>query len=110
MRVSMSAIGSVIMAAILSPARLADARDQAVAGQVAETNAADTELPENRPRPAAQLAAQPHANLLPRLHLELGRVALVGIQQCQLAGELNSFRFDGHELFQSSYGLRFAFW
>src|SRR5205085_8441603 len=66
MRVSMSAIGSVIMAGILSPARFLDARDQAVAGHVAEADAADAELAVHRARPAAQPAAQADADLVAR--------------------------------------------
>src|SRR5207248_3185948 len=51
-----------------SPAGLGHARDQAVAGNVAETDAADAELEVQGPRPAAQRAAQPRADPLPRGH------------------------------------------
>src|SRR5438105_217710 len=79
MRVSMSAIGSVIMAMIdilagwvgsgVLPTGFLDARDEAVAGHVAEADAADAELPVHGPRPAADPAAVPHADHLARLHL-----------------------------------------
>src|SRR5260370_14070594 len=71
MRVSMSATGSVIMAVLLSPARFFDAGNQPVAGHVAEADAADAELPIDGPWPAAQLAAQPAAALLPRRQADL---------------------------------------
>src|SRR3954471_15704782 len=77
MRVSMSAIGSVIMAVFLPgwgsgtpprvppttppvsrlPGRLADAGDQPVARELAEADAAAAELAVHGPRPAANLAA-----------------------------------------------------
>src|SRR4051812_32372013 len=88
MRVSMSAMGSVIMGKFLrvsgprypaaaprrpepralsmSPAGLADAGDEAVAGHVAEADPADAELAVHGPRPAAQLAAHLDADLLAR--------------------------------------------
>src|SRR5579859_1972332 len=53
MRVSMSAMGSVIMG---SPARLHDARDLAPERQHAETNSAKRELAIERPRSTAHLA------------------------------------------------------
>src|SRR5262245_49026136 len=68
MRVSMSAIGSVIMAASpLSqlPGRLADAGDQPVAREPAEADAADAELAVHGPRPPADLAPPRHADQLP---------------------------------------------
>src|ERR1700730_12208932 len=73
MRVSMSAIGSVIIAASpSSPAGLLDAGDQPVGGHVPEADPADAELAVVGPRPAAQLAAQADADDLARLH-QLGR-------------------------------------
>src|SRR5947209_5750703 len=98
MRVSMSAIGSVIMVASPSPTRLLDARDQAVAGQVAEADAADAELPVHRPRPAAHLAAQADADLLARQHLDLVGGLLAGLQLGQLLPELDEFCFGCHGL------------
>src|SRR5262249_1098917 len=77
MRVSMSAMGSVIMARFLSPARFLDAGNQSVRRHAAETDPADAELAIDRPRPAAQLAAQPYADALARLELDLCRVLLV---------------------------------
>src|SRR4051794_4790785 len=71
MRVSMSAIGSVIMVRNSSPARLLDARDQAAVRHVAEADPADAELAVHRTGPAAQLAAHPDADPLAggQLHL-----------------------------------------
>src|SRR5207249_2956645 len=83
MRVSMSAIVSVIMGAVL-PTRFLDAWDQAVAGHVAEADAADAELPIHRPRPSTQLAAQAHANLLARQHLHFIGRALTRLQLREL--------------------------
>src|SRR2546421_8165790 len=77
MRVSMSARESVIMVGSPSPAGLGHARDQSVAGHVAETDAADAELAVDGPRPAAQAAAQADADPLARQQLVLLRVALV---------------------------------
>src|SRR5919108_2326932 len=77
MRVSMSARLSVIMVGAPSPAGLLDAGDQAVAGHVAEADAADAELAVDGAGPAAQLAAQPDADHLARRHqLGLDRLAL----------------------------------
>src|SRR5579885_2769744 len=67
MRVSMSAIGSVIMGGRPLPARLDDARDLAPERQRAETDAAESELPDERTRPPAEVAA------VVLLHLEFRR-------------------------------------
>src|SRR4051812_17013692 len=56
MRVSMSPIGSLTMSRPL-PAALGHARDDALVGEIAQADAADPELAEVRPRPAAALAA-----------------------------------------------------
>src|SRR5690348_12111016 len=89
MRVSMSAIGSVIMAIwFLLPAGFLDARDQAVAGHIAEANAAHAELAVHRPSPAAQPAAEADANLVARPEFRLGRVAPRRLQLRQLPAEL----------------------
>jgi hypothetical protein len=53
------------------PARLPDTGNQAIAGHVPETNAANAELAINRPATAAQFAAHPNADLFPRQHLHL---------------------------------------
>src|SRR5262245_39784845 len=73
MRVSMSATGSVIMGLPSSPDRLGNAGDHAATRQVAEADPADAELAVDRPRPAAQLAAEPDADALARGHLHLVR-------------------------------------
>src|SRR5262245_11254548 len=96
MRVNMSAMGSVIMARFLSPARLLDARDQSVRGHVAEADPADAELPVDGPRPSAQLAAQPHADALARRELDLLGVLLVRLPFRQLFPEPHIFRFGRH--------------
>src|SRR5947209_5320472 len=57
MRVSMSAIGSVSIPAP-SPARLGHARDRALMGEVAQADAAEPELLEDRARAAAAVAAR----------------------------------------------------
>src|SRR5579883_87258 len=79
MRVSMSAIGSVIMAvSSLSrlPGCLADARDHPVARKLTETNPAAAELAVHRSGPAADLAAAD--NLDARVaRQDLLRVALI---------------------------------
>src|SRR5271166_2697912 len=68
MRVSMSATGSVIMVAFPSPACSLDARNQSVAGQIAEADPANAKLAIHRPRPAAQLAAHADLDSLARQH------------------------------------------
>src|SRR5260370_37495864 len=103
MRVSMSAIGSVIMAnqvlnsklsgppegseqgtAFELPTGFAHAGNQPVAGHIAEANPADAELAIHGPRPAPQLAAHLDADFLARQHLHLGRIALVRFQLSHL--------------------------
>src|SRR6516225_5910845 len=96
-RVSMSAIGSVIMARGLPlPAGFLDAGDEAVGGQVAEANPADAELAEDGPGPAAQPATQADADLVARPQLHLGRVLLVALHLRQVPAEFNHLRFGGH--------------
>src|SRR6185437_4442120 len=71
MRVSMSAIGSVIIARVPNweagpmelPGRFADAGNQAVGGHFAEADAADAELAVDGAAAAAQLAAVADADL-----------------------------------------------
>src|SRR3954452_2675468 len=71
MRVSMSAIGSV---SIGSPGGLGHAGDRALVGELPQADAAEAELAERRPRPAAPVAAQVVARLVLRrprgLHYE----------------------------------------
>src|SRR5437762_54906 len=102
-RVSMSAIGSVIMAVSLLdftlralPTRFSHAADQTARRHVAEANAANAELAIHRPRPAAQTAAHADLDLVPRPHLDLGRIFLVSLQLLELAVKLNVFRVGGH--------------
>src|SRR6478752_4720247 len=57
MRVRKSAIGSVIDIALDLPARLLDARDQALVSDLAQADAAEPELAEVRARATAPLAA-----------------------------------------------------
>src|SRR5438552_1885912 len=97
-RVSMSAIGSVIMFQVLlacprlrvglvflSPACFLDAGDESVARHVAEANTADAELAVHSPRPAAQAAAEADANPVPRPQLRFGRIAPRRFELRQLA-------------------------
>src|SRR5262249_41748037 len=95
-RVSMSAMGSVIMVGTSSPAGLLDAGDQPVAGHVAEADTANPELAVDRPRPAAQPAAEPDLDALARRHLHLVRVALAGLQLGHLLLESRHLRFGRH--------------
>src|SRR5215471_4646770 len=69
MRVSMSAIGSVSTSSLL-PARLRHAGNRALVRELAQTDAAEAELAEDRTRPAAPVAARVVA------HLELLRSPL----------------------------------
>src|SRR3954468_16828800 len=57
MRVKKSAIGSVIDIALYLPARLLDARDQALVRNLAQADPAEAELAEVRARATAALAA-----------------------------------------------------
>src|SRR5262249_37185667 len=109
MRVSMSANESVIMVVAASPAGLLDARDQPLAGHVGETDPADAELAVHGAGAAAQLAAQPHADLVARPHrLDLLRIALALLQPLQLLVELDVFRFGRHDFGSPGSGLTLA--
>src|SRR5215468_1692837 len=68
MRVSRSAIGSLIDMARLLPAGLDHARHLALEGELPEAEAAELEFPQKAARPPAQLAAAVGARL------ELGRL------------------------------------
>src|SRR5438128_1505751 len=96
MRVNMSAMGSVIMAYVSSPARLLDARNQAIAGHLAEADPADTELPINGAWPAANLAAEPQSDSLAWRHFCLVRSFPAGLNTSQQLLELHKLRFGGH--------------
>src|SRR5579883_2292501 len=75
-RVSRSAIGSVIViAGLLSPARLRHARDLPGVDQLPQADAAQPELAEHGPRPAATLATR-----VPP-HLELGLFGLLDLER-----------------------------
>src|SRR4051812_43656315 len=81
MRVSMSAMGSVIVMSsprLPSPARLGDARDLALMGELAEAQTAQAELAVHRARPAAPPAAGVGAHLELRLALLLLDQSLLG--------------------------------
>src|SRR6185437_8241491 len=74
-RVSMSAIGSVVIYCpyVFSlPAGLRHARDFALERKPAEADAAHFEFPQKRARPAADAATVPDANLVLQLLLHLG--------------------------------------
>src|SRR3712207_2860525 len=79
MRVSMSAMGSVIVMSVPPPlpARLGDARDLPGVGHVAEADAAEAELAVDGLRSPAAPAARVAA------HLELGLLLLL-LDQCLL--------------------------
>src|ERR1051325_9234452 len=85
MRVSMSATGSVmLMRASLSPAGLAHAGDVAPQRELAETDPAQSELPEHRAHPPAALApADP-----PRGELRSALGALDPARLCHRSGHL----------------------
>src|SRR6056297_1280196 len=70
-RVSMSAIGSVIMMWVSSPARLRQAGDLAGVGELAQAHTAEAELAVDRTGPAAAAAAGVAANLELRLRVGL---------------------------------------
>src|SRR4051794_13809436 len=65
MRVSMSPRGSVIAILNPLPARLDDARDQALVGQIPEHDPRQAELAVISPRPASQLATVANARRVP---------------------------------------------
>src|SRR6478672_4794930 len=80
-RVSISAMGSVIDTISLLPARLRDAGDLTLERQLAEANAAQREVADVASRPAAQLAAVAMLDLVLRRtvplddHRNLGHVS-----------------------------------
>src|ERR1700757_609727 len=86
MRVSMSAIGSVMLMSRSLPARLHDARDLAAHCDLAQLVAAQPELPEHSARPAGQGAAVSQA-----------RRARIARQRLQLAARRSAafFRHPG---------------
>src|ERR1700730_1624728 len=77
MRVSMSAIGSVIVIVGPSPAGLGDTGDFAGMDHLAQAEPAQSELAEHRPRAPAPPASRVGA------HLEL-RLALLLVDECLL--------------------------
>src|SRR5690242_13813425 len=101
MRVSMSAIGSVIVIEVLpsSPARLGHARDLPGVHELAQADAAELELAVHRVRPAAALAAgvRPHLELrlLRRFVLQSGLrhalLPLTGEREAEGAEQSPSF-------------------
>src|SRR5712671_810959 len=88
MRVSMSAIGSVIVIVGPSPAGLGDAGDLTGMDHLAQADPAQAELAEHRPSTAAPPASRVGA------HLELG-LALLLVDECLLChGLLLPFAFE----------------
>src|SRR6478609_2376645 len=77
-RVSMSAMGSVIVMARPLPARLRHAGDLAGVHQLAQADAAQTEFAQNRVGPAATPAAGVRPYLELRLALSLDDECLLG--------------------------------
>src|SRR4051812_17291343 len=98
-RVSISAIGSVIIASCPSPASFLDTRNQAAARHVAEANTADSKFTINGPGPAAQPTTQPDANPVtrPEFFLIFGTL-LVLFDVLQVSEKLGSFGGCGHWL------------
>src|SRR5215217_2913347 len=88
MRVSMSAIGSVIVigVALPSPARLRDAGDLTGVGHLTQANAAQPERAIHAARPAAPTTPRVRA------HLVLG-LALLLLDECLLGHRLRLFHF-----------------
>src|SRR5690349_7232010 len=84
-----------------SPTRLLNAGDEALAGHVAEADAADAELAVHRPRPPAQLAAALDPDLLAHRHLHRGAGLPAGLQLRQLLAELDVLRFGRHRVIPS---------
>src|SRR3954466_9002008 len=81
MRVSISATGSVrLIPSFPLPAGLAHARDFSPQGELTETDAAETELPQHRARAPATLAAADGANL--ELRRALGALDPGGLRHC----------------------------
>src|SRR5690242_8451706 len=84
-RVSMSAMGSLVIVLLLGPAlpaRLHDTRDLAVQGELAEAQAAKSKLSEESARPAAAPAA------VAVLALKLGRLIPAGLIEFQVFRDL----------------------
>src|SRR6476659_6856995 len=77
MRVSMSAIGSVSIVRLL-PARLGHAGNRALVRELAQADAAKTELLEHGARASAAVAARVRLRLVLRLPLLLGDQRLLG--------------------------------
>src|ERR1035438_7120252 len=105
-RVSMSAIGSLVIPALqlflwLSPARLRDAGDFPVQRQLAEAQPADAELAQKRARPSAAPAAVAVLAVLLRLLAGLDVLQHFGaldLLQSQIFGSLGG---GGHDFFLS---------
>jgi hypothetical protein len=82
------------------PACLPNARDQSIGRHVSQTDAANAKFPINRPRPTAQPAAKPNADLLARRQNLLGvplvgwfgQFQLVRIEPLHIAAESGFFR------------------
>src|SRR6056297_660861 len=85
-RVSMSAMGSVIMMVASSPARLRQTRDLAGVGELAQAHSAESELAVDRTGPTAAAATGVGANLELRLPVGL-------VDQCFLCHVVASAHF-----------------
>src|SRR5215470_8522581 len=95
-RVSMSAIGSVIITVhqiTVLPARFLDAGDQAEVGHLAETDPADAELAKYGTGPATDPAAEADADPVARSELRLLRLPLRFLELLELEGVFHSFGF-----------------
>src|SRR5450759_1957624 len=91
-RVSMSAIGSLVIVLLLHflPASLGHTRNLAIEGELTEAEAANSELAQERPRPSTTPAAVPVAAL------KFGRFGLAGLFQLDV---FRNFCGCGHLLF-----------
>src|SRR5262245_28170456 len=78
------------------PTRFLDARNEALARHVAETNPANSKLAIHGARPAAKPATKTNANLVARLELVLSRVLLTRFKLSKLPFVFHVLRFGGH--------------
>src|SRR5439155_15195880 len=101
MRVSMSAMGSVMLMRGLLPARLDEARDLSAQRDFAQLVAPEPELAEHSARPAGEPAAvaQPHGRGVPRqLLLLLARLLALFVRAPGVVDDCEQGRASGGEL------------